>query len=223
MRSGSLILESLKIPTNFCWSPTLIPKPKDWGSHIDVTGFNFVERDSTYEPPADLKAFLAAGKAPVYIGWVADLPGSESLADPLPPCRFGSVPLTNSAEMTRIIFSAVKAAKVRALVSAGWAKLGEGVDVPEDVLILGNVPHEWLFQYVKATVHHGGAGTTAIAVREGRPSLIGESRLQTSGDRSAELTSLSLVVPFFGELTFVRCFQRLTNLWLQAINRSGER
>jgi hypothetical protein len=38
---------------------------------------------------------------------------------------------------------------------------------------LGNVPHDWLFEHVSAVVHHGGAGTTAIGVRLGRPTVVG--------------------------------------------------
>lgn len=28
------IMESLEIPHTYCWSPALVPKPRDWGKHI---------------------------------------------------------------------------------------------------------------------------------------------------------------------------------------------
>lgn len=62
--------------------------------------------------------------------------------------------------MTKIIFGAVKAAGVRAIVSAGWGKLG-GDNVPENIYIIGNCPHDWLFERCCAVVHHGGAGTNS--------------------------------------------------------------
>lgn len=34
MFDGPLIAETLKIPFTYCWSPALVPKPKDWGPHI---------------------------------------------------------------------------------------------------------------------------------------------------------------------------------------------
>jgi len=27
-------MESLKVPYTYCWSPSLVPKPDDWPSHI---------------------------------------------------------------------------------------------------------------------------------------------------------------------------------------------
>ena len=38
--------------------------------------------------------------------------------------------------------------------------------------MLGNVPHDWLFPRVSAVVHHGGAGTTAIGIALGKPTVI---------------------------------------------------
>lgn len=34
MFDGPMLAEALKIPFTYCWSPALVPKPKDWGPHI---------------------------------------------------------------------------------------------------------------------------------------------------------------------------------------------
>lgn len=62
-------------------------------------------------------------------------------------------------------------AQVRALVSKGWGNVG-GSNPPENVYLLGNVPHDWLFPRCSAVVHHGGAGTTAIGIALGKPTVI---------------------------------------------------
>ena len=62
----------------------------------------------------------------------------------------------------------------------GWGGLGSE-KVPSNIFMLGNVPHDWLFTKISAVVHHGGAGTTAIGLRLGRPTVI---------------------VPFFGDQAF---------------------
>ncbi|WPG99033.1 Hypothetical protein R9X50_00183800 [Acrodontium crateriforme] len=159
------MLQRLKIPHTYCWSPALIAKPKDWGSHISISGFYFLDSASNYTPAPDLQAFLDAGPPPVYIG-------------------FGSIVLDDPNAMTKLIFDAVRKSGQRCLLSKGWGGLGEdelGDSVPDGVFMLGNTPHDWLFQRVSCVVHHGGAGTTAAGIAAGRPTL---------------------VVPFFGDQPF---------------------
>ncbi|KAJ3098704.1 hypothetical protein HDU97_003789 [Phlyctochytrium planicorne] len=154
------MLKNLEVPHTYTWSEALIPKPKDWGDYI---GFFFLDLASNYTPPQDLKDFLEAGPPPVYIG-------------------FGSIVVDDPDELTHTIFEAVKKAGVRALVSKGWGGLGgDKLEVPSDIYLIGNCPHDWLFQHVSAVVHHGGAGTTAAGLRAGKPTII---------------------VPFFGDQPF---------------------
>ena len=131
------MLDRLKVPHTYCWSPALIPKPKDWGAHISIAGFyNLV---SNYTPAPDLQAFLDAGPPPVYIG-------------------FGSIVLEDPNAMTKLIFEAAEKTGQRVLLSKGWG--GMGADellsrTPDGVFMLGNVPHTWLFEHVSCVVHHG--------------------------------------------------------------------
>jgi len=118
---------------------------------------------SSFTPEPELAAYLAAGPPPVYIG-------------------FGSIVVDDPDAMTKMIFEAVEKAGVRALVSKGWGGLGaDALGIPEGVFMLGNVPHDWLFQHVSCVVHHGGAGTTAAGIATGKPTV---------------------VVPFFGDQPF---------------------
>ncbi|KAJ7489441.1 putative sterol glucosyltransferase [Mycena latifolia] len=156
---GPSLAETLKVPFTYCWSPALVPKPTDWAPHIDICGF-FFRDPPNYTPPPDLDAFLRAGPPPVYIG-------------------FGSIVVDDPKRMSTILLQAVQAAGVRAIISRGWSKLdGPPMD---NVFYLGDCPHEWLFQHVAAVVHHGGAGTTACGLLNGKPTVI---------------------VPFFGDQPF---------------------
>ncbi|KAM0554830.1 hypothetical protein ACHAPJ_006563 [Fusarium lateritium] len=148
------ILQSLKIPHTYCWSPALIPKPKDWGPHISIPGFYFLDLGSNYVPTPDLQAFLDAGPPPVYIG-------------------FGSIVLEDPNAMTELIFQAARKTGQRVLLSKGWGGMGaDELHVPDGVFMLGNVPHDWLFKHVSCVVHHGGAGTTAAGIKAGRPTVV---------------------------------------------------
>ncbi|CAN9319441.1 unnamed protein product [Alternaria alternata] len=148
------MLARLKVPFTYCWSPALIPKPKDWNHHISVAGFYFLNLASNYTPDPDLAAFLDGGEPPVYIG-------------------FGSIVVDDPNAMTKMIFDAVKITGKRALVSKGWGGLGaDDLGKPDGVFMLGNCPHDWLFKRVSAVVHHGGAGTTAAGIATGKPTVV---------------------------------------------------
>jgi len=154
----------LHVPFTYLWSPALVSKPADWGEEIDVAGYVFLDLASSFSPPEPLARFLEAEEEPpVYIG-------------------FGSIVVDDADRFTEMIFQAVKLSGVRALVSRGWGGLGgDGLDVPPEVFLLENTPHDWLFPRVQACVIHGGAGTTAIALKCGKPTMI---------------------VPFFGDQYF---------------------
>ncbi|KAI9148415.1 glycosyltransferase family 1 protein [Paramyrothecium foliicola] len=149
---GPLLVQTLKVPFTYCWSPALVPKPSDWPTHLDVCGF-FFRAPPRYSPPDDLDHFLRNGTVPVYIG-------------------FGSVAIDDPEQMTQLILDAVQAAGVRAIVSRGWSKLGGSLGNTNNVFFLDDCPHEWLFQRVAAVVHHGGAGTTACGLRYARPTVV---------------------------------------------------
>lgn len=117
---GPFLAYTQNIPTTYCWSAALVPKPLDWGQHIDVCGFFF--RDSPdYKPPQDLQDFLNAGSTPIYIG-------------------FGSIVLEDPGKISLIIAEAVRAAGVRCVLSKGWAGLSNISQSP-DIFELGDCPH----------------------------------------------------------------------------------
>ncbi|KAF8746781.1 Glycosyltransferase family 28 N-terminal domain [Rhizoctonia solani] len=121
----------------------------------DVVGFYFLDMAKDYSPPRDLVEFLNAGPPPVYIG-------------------FGSIVLEDPKRITGTILTGVAQAGVRAIISPGWGGLDEEMikSAGPHVFALGNVPHDWLFQYVSAVCHHGGAGTTAAGLKCGKPTII---------------------------------------------------
>jgi sterol 3beta-glucosyltransferase len=67
-----------------------------------------------------------------------------------------------------LVAAAVRGAGVRAVVQSGWAGLGPAGD---DLLVVGDVPHDWLFPRTAAVVHHAGAGTTGAGLRAGVPAI----------------------------------------------------
>ncbi len=151
------------------FSQHVLPRPADWPDTSQVVGYWFLD-ERGWEPSRELAEFLAAGPKPIYIG-------------------FGSMVSSDAGKFTDAVLQAVKMSGHRAVLATGWGGLdgseGHGDD---DVFYVRHVPHDYLFPRVTGAVHHGGAGTTAAAVRAGIPSVI---------------------VPFYGDQPFwARCLAR---------------
>ena len=154
-------LDKAGVPYLYGFSPTVVPKPTNWLERLHVTGYWFLEHPQDWTPPQDLLAFLAAGSPPVYIG-------------------YGSMTGREPERMSEIALAALAKTGQRGILLTGWGGIC-AADLPETVFKLESAPHDWLFPRMAAIVHHGGAGTSAAAVRAGVPSV---------------------VVPFFGDQPF---------------------
>uniref|UniRef100_A0A7S3ZCB6 EF-hand domain-containing protein n=1 Tax=Lotharella globosa TaxID=91324 RepID=A0A7S3ZCB6_9EUKA len=198
-KEGSSIIHEREVPFAYTWSPALIPKPLDWGDHVDVVGFSELKGSGfTKPPPEDIDAWIKKEPArpPVFIG-------------------FGSCVIPDVKKVSETIVKAAKQAGVRVIIQQGWAGLGkhlkgvegvsfvkgakfeDGKEAPElDMdkkdfcLVIGRVAHSWLFDMVAGVCHHGGAGTTYAGLIAARPTL---------------------VAPFFGDQPF----------WGQMVNNAG--
>ncbi|CAF0743354.1 unnamed protein product [Adineta steineri] len=169
-RQATNILTDECVPHTYCWSPSLVAKPSDWGAHIDVSGFFFLNLGTAYtNPPKDLLEFLCINNDGSY---------TNSKLPPPIYVGFGSITGHDSRRILKVVVDAVNLTGYRVLLS-GLAT--DADQLPSNIFRIGNVPHDWLFQYVSAVCHHGGAGTTAAGLRAGRPTII---------------------VPFFGDQFF---------------------
>lgn len=140
-RRGDLVL--------YGYSPHVLPTPRDWDSNCRVTGYWFLDEPEGWNPPDGLADFLEAGPKPVYVG-------------------FGSMGSRDAEKMADLVLEALHQTGQRGVVSSGWGGLSKS-DLPDDVFMVGSVPHSWLFPRMAAVVHHGGAGTTAAGMRAGVP------------------------------------------------------
>ncbi|CAF3575484.1 unnamed protein product, partial [Rotaria socialis] len=139
-------------PHTYCWSPSLVPKPRDWDSKIDVCGFFFVNGAANREAQNDLEDFLKnSDQRPLYIG-------------------FGSMNVDDRHKIFKIVRDALEITQRRAVVSGSL--VSDNFELPPNIFPCGDCPHDWLFQHVDGVCHHGGAGTTAAGLRAGLPTII---------------------------------------------------
>lgn len=140
-----------RIPALHGYSPTLSPRPGDWPETTVVTGFWRLEDTTNWTPEPAFEDFLAAGDAPIYLG-------------------FGSMPW-GAARNTEIIVKALQIWGGRAVVGKGWGGI-KAEELPPSVYVVDRAPHTKLFEHVKAVVHHGGAGTTHTGLYAGKPTFV---------------------------------------------------
>jgi vancomycin aglycone glucosyltransferase len=74
-------------------------------------------------------------------------------------------------DLGQVMVQTARALGRRAIVSRGWADLSLTENDP-DCLAIGEANLQALFGRVAAVVHHGGAGTTAVAALAGTPQVI---------------------------------------------------
>ena len=135
------------------WSRHVVPVSPEREAWMRTTGYWFLDQ-TNWRPPVELRGFLNAGEPPVSLG-LGSMSGIASV-------------------LTGRIFDLT----VRALEHAGKRGILLGSDggqtgLPNSTInIAGGVPYGWLFRRVAVAVHHGGAGTTAEALRAGAPSVV---------------------------------------------------
>lgn len=132
-------------------SPHVLPPPTDWRPNVETCGYWWPRGNDAPPLSDEVIDFL-------------DRPG------PVIFFTLGSTALEDGDRITRVVCDAAADAGVRLILQRGWSGLGESVDSP-NVLVVDDLSYPELFDRVTAVVHHGGAGTTALGLRHGLPSL----------------------------------------------------
>nr|BAU09327.1 glycosyltransferase [Streptomyces roseoverticillatus] len=131
------------------YSRAALPKDSALPDGHRAVGYWWPVREPGWRPDERLADFLASGPAPVCFG-------------------FGSVSPGDAERLSTTIRNAVRSLGVRAVVQAGW----QGLDVSgDDILTIGECPHDWLFPRTAALVHHAGPGTVGAGLRAGVPAV----------------------------------------------------
>lgn len=134
------------------FSPVLGAPQRDWPPNTRQCGFVFYDRDAEHATlPLELLAFLDAGPPPLVFTL-----GSAAVLDP--------------GDFWRESTAAARLLGRRAVLLTG-----KHADTPPDSAEschAGYAPYSLLFPRAAAVVHQGGVGTTAQALRAGKPMLV---------------------------------------------------
>lgn len=135
-------------PVLYGFSPTLLPKPFDWADNVEVCGFWFLPSRYAEQPTKRMVDFIQAGDPTIYLG-------------------FGSMRENNPRQAVEISISALQKVGFRGIILSNQTL----EKLPEDILQVETISHEWLFPRIAMAVHHAGAGTCAAVLRAGIPSV----------------------------------------------------
>ncbi|MFI6867881.1 glycosyltransferase [Nocardia sp. NPDC050406] len=170
---------------------------QEWGPRSPFTGF-VVPRPEDLMAVSDmaLAQWIHAGSAPVYAG-------------------FGSMPVGDTGALVTLLRAASRSIGRRLLFVSGWSRATP--TLAEDVAIVPAVNHAEVLPHCVAAVHHGGAGTTAAAVRAGVPSVVC-SFLADQHYWGRQLSSLGLgTTARFARLSLPRLERLLTRATSDAV------
>jgi UDP:flavonoid glycosyltransferase YjiC (YdhE family) len=155
--AGNLFFEGQHSPhlVTAMFSEVLGRRQPDWPPAARVTGFAFFDQDGEPGLAPELARFLDTGPPPVVFTL-----GSSAIYDPGGFYRAGA---EAAARLGR-----------RAVLLVGRVRRNRPApgNRPPGALAVPYAPYSQLFPRAAAVVHHGGVGTTAQALRAGRPMLI---------------------------------------------------
>ena len=133
---ATAVLIDEEVPFTYCWSPSLVSRPLDWPSYIDVSGYFFLNLAKDYvESNDNLLRFLGLPSTsndhtrkmspPIFIG-------------------FGSITGHDSRRLLKLVLEALNQTGYRAILSGFDVNAN---DLPETVFKIDDIPYDWLFQH----------------------------------------------------------------------------
>ncbi len=132
-------------------SPALLERPADWPPHYHLCGFLALPPHEHEPVSPEVEAFLAQGRAPVFMGFGSLMPmGGSQYLD----------------EAIAVFADAARVSGQRAIIQADVDRTPTA-----NLIFVKRTPHAHVFPRCAAVVHHAGAGTTHTTLRAGVPSI----------------------------------------------------
>ena len=123
-----------------------------WENKNKLVGYWYEEKE--YEPSDELQSFLNNIDKPIILA-------------------MGAMSFESKEEVTKldIFVKAFKQTGMRAVIQ-GFHQSLKQYQLPETMMAVGSIPHNWLFKQGYLVIHHGGFGTSASAMIYGIPSIV---------------------------------------------------
>lgn len=137
-------------------SPALFPRPDYWRDNMMVLGYHQRTPVTNWQPDPALEAWLERHRddRPLFVTF-------GSMTNPAPEAR------------TRAIVEVLQRNRIPALINTAAGGLVQPADYDSDLIhFVDRIPYDWILPRMYAVMHHGGSGTTHLALKYGCASMI---------------------------------------------------
>ncbi|UCH15079.1 MAG: glycosyltransferase family 1 protein [Bacteroidales bacterium] len=135
-------------------SPSLFSRPDYWNENLKVSGFHERNKILNWKPNKELSDFLKKHSKILFI-------------------TFGSMLNPKPEEKTRILLEILVRNQIPAIINTASGGLVKPDTFDSDLIhFVSQIPYDWIFPKVYGVIHHGGSGTTHLALKYGCATMI---------------------------------------------------
>ncbi|MBN1366043.1 MAG: glycosyltransferase [Syntrophaceae bacterium] len=135
-------------------SPSLFPRPGYWENNVKILGHQELNRKTDWKPEKKLTEFIAKYEKILFITF-------GSMVNPEPELK------------TKIILENLERNKIPAIINTADGGLIKPDNFNSELIyFVSQIPYSWVFPKMYAVIHHGGAGTTHLAIKYGCATMI---------------------------------------------------
>jgi len=135
-------------------SPSLFSRPDYWNDNMKVLGYQERNIAINWKPNKDLNSFLERHNQILLI-------------------TFGSMTNPNPEKKTRIITEILERNKIPAIINTASGGLTKPDKFDTKLIhFVSRIPYNWILPKIYGVIHHGGSGTTHMALKYGCATMI---------------------------------------------------
>ena len=136
-------------------SPQLFNRPDYWKKNAQVLGYHERNKIMDWEPSDELIRFLERHPKVLFL-------------------TFGSMVNSSPKETSNMLYRVLEDLGIPTIINtaAGGLLQIKEFEPKKNLFFTKQIPYEWILKRVHAVVHHGGSGTTHLALKYGCPTLI---------------------------------------------------
>lgn len=135
-------------------SPSLFPRPSYWKANMKVLGYHERNKTVNWQPSDELSHFLARHPKIILI-------------------TFGSMTNPTPDKKTEIILEILERNNIPAIINTASGGLVEPNSYNRNLIhFVSRIPYDWILPKIYGVIHHGGSGTTHMALKNGCATMI---------------------------------------------------